>query len=328
MSKQSILQYACIFLLAITAAVPVNALETKQAADEASMNAIATNAFRILRDVPSVGLEKSRPELNQIIETHHRLLKGDDMSQQRLSLILADGVAYAIISEIHRADLARLGSETNMTPTSIPFDKKIVVRLWDANMPDFPSAVRYALKGDGTVTGYIATHSSEADVLNGKLKDKAPLKTIRSLISELHEKALYIMYSTKKPSADEQLIYALCKYQAFRDLSIIIKLYEKNDLPDDSKALQAMIEENIKQSPQAGKRLDDGMAIIAFKVRDTFENYYPEASYQDTGGPIHEYVGKQAFPLVPFMTDRSMLPDYMKKFLDKQDRRAAANQTK
>jgi len=323
MSKQNILQFTCIFLLAINAAVPVNALEVIQDADDASMNAIATNAFRVLRDVPFVGLEKSRPELEKIIETHHRLLKIDKMSQQRLSLVLADGVAYGIISEIHRADLARLGSETNMTPKSIPFEKDTAIRLWNANMPDFPSAIRHALTGDGIVTGHIAKHSSEADVLNGEMIDKCPPETILPLIRELRHKELYSIFRSNKPSADEQLIYTLSKYQAFRDLSIIMKLYETHDLPSDSKTMQTMIEESLKKSPQVGKRLDDGMAIIAFKVRSSFENYYPEASYQDTGGPIYEYVGKQAFPLIPFMTDRSLLPEKLKKILEKRDRRAA-----
>ena len=320
MKELRCLQYPLAFLLTLATVAPSVALDTNQTVD-ADLNVIATNAFQVLRAVPSVGLEKSVPGIEQIIETHRRLSRESAPSQQQLSLVLADAVTYAIVTEIHRADVARLGTDPGMTPKSIPFDKKTAVRLWKANMPDFPAAIRQALHGNDTVTGFVSTRSSEEDVLNGEMMDKAPLDTIRPRIQELRDKALHPAAFGKNPSADEQLVYALDKYQAFRDLDVVFNLYEKSDLPPDSALLRSAIDGVLKQS--AGKRVDDGMKASSFKVWLTFRRYYPQGTSQNPVGPIEEYYLKQALALAPFMTDTSSLPERAKKTLSKMDRSAA-----
>jgi hypothetical protein len=306
------LQYPFAFLLTLAAVAPSVALETNQTAD-AGLNVVATNAFRVLRDVPNVGLEQSASGLEQIIETHRRLSRETDISQRQLSLVLANAVAYAIFTEIHRAEVVRLGTDQGMTLKTIPFDKKMAVRLWKANAPDFPAAIRKALQGHDTVTTFVSTHSSEEDVLNGEMIDKAPLDTIRPRIRELQEKALHPAGFTGKPSADEQLAYALSKCQAFRDLDVIINLYEKSNLPADSVSLRTAIDGALTSS--AGKRVDDGMEVTSFKVWLTFRLYYPKGTSQDDVGPIEEYYLKQAIALAPFMTDTTSLPESAKKAL-------------
>jgi hypothetical protein len=319
-------QYAFALLLTFTAVAPSVALEPNQTAEEAALNVIATNAFRVLRDVPTIGLEKSVSELEQIIEAHRRLSRETNVPQRQLSLVLADAVAYAIVTEIHRADVARLGTDQNMTPKSLPFNKKTAVRLWKANVPDFPAVIRKALQGNDRITTFVSTDSSEEDVLNGGMIDKAPLETIRPRIRELQEKALHPAGFSGKPSADEQLVYALSKCQAFRDLGMIIDLYEKDDLPKDSALLRSAIDEVLKQRPE--RRVDDGMKASPFKVWMTFRRYYPEGTSQDPVGPIEEYYLKQALALAPFMNDTTSLPESAKKALVKMGRPAATPPSK
>lgn len=320
MKELHCLQYPLAFLLMLAAVAPSVALETNQTAD-AGLNVIATNAFRVLRNVPNVGLEQSAAGLEQIIETHRRLSRETDLTQRQFSLVLADAVVYAIFTEIHRSEVARLGTDQRMMPKSIPFDKKTLVRLWKANVPDFPAAIRKALQGHDTVTSFVSTRSSEEDVLSGEMIDKAPLETIRPRIRSLQEKALQVPCFSNRPSADEQLVYALSKYQAFRDLGIVIDLYEKGDLPDDATQFRSAIDGVLK--PHSGKRVDDGMNVSSFKVWMTFRRYHPEGTSQDPVAPVEEYYLKQALALAPFMTDTSSLPENAKKALSKINRSAA-----
>lgn len=313
MKKLHCVQCLFAFLWIAATVAPSVALETNQTADTA-LNAIATNAFRILRDVPSVGLEKSVSGLEQLIETHHQLSRESDISQRQLSLVLADAVAYAIVTEIHRSEVARLGMDQRMMPKSIPFDQHIAVRLWKANTPDFPAAIRKALQRQDMVTSFISQQSSEEEVLNGKMIDKAPLETVRSRIRELYHKSLYYPVAVgKSPSADEQLVYSLVKYQAFCDLDIIMRLYEKSDLPADSPSFRTAIEKEL--TPSDERRVDDRMKQSSFKVWLTFGYYHPEGTSQNPVAPIEGYHLKQALALAPFMTDTSSLPEPAKNAL-------------
>ncbi|MDD2598159.1 MAG: hypothetical protein PHO37_02880 [Kiritimatiellae bacterium] len=309
--------FLCAFTFLMTLAIinPPVARGSQQPDDETSLNIIATNAFQILRDVPSIGLEQSLSGIEQIIKTHHRLLRETDLSKKHFSLVLADAVAYALITEIHRADITRLGTDPDMTPKSKSFNKTTAVRLWKANMPDFPASIRQILRKDGAITGYISRRSCEEDVFSGEMIDKAPLDTIRPRIRELHEKALRPIALGKNPSVDEQFLSVLVQCQSFRDIDMIINLYENGDLPSDSISLRAAIDEVMK--PSVGKRVDDGMKASAFKVWLTFRRYYPGGTSHDPVGPIEEYYLKQALTLAPFMTDSSSLPESAKKVLVK-----------
>ena len=308
----------CSFIIVLLAGITQCLAE--QTENEPSLNVIATNAFQILRDVPTLGIERSLPGIEQIVETHRRLAQKDNVSQRHLSLVLADAVAYTIVTEIHRAAVARLGTDPGMTPKSVPFDKNTAIRLWTANVPDFPAAIRQSLRGNGALTDYVSTRSSEEDVLVGDIIDQVPLETIQPRLQELREKALHPAAFGKNPSADEQLFFALAKYQAFRDLDVIIKLYEKRDFPNDSSELRAAIDEVLQQSPPAGKRVDDGMKASAFKVWSTYRRYYPQGTSQDPVGPIEEYYLKQALALAPFIADMSSLPETAQAVLVKMKR--------
>lgn len=292
-------------LLILAAVVPSGALETNQTSD-AGLNVIATNAFHVLQNVPDIGLEKSQHMLEQIIETHHRLSQETGLEQRQLSLVLADAIAYAIVTEIHRAEIARMDAEQRMTPKGVPFEKKTAVRLWEANQPDFAVAIRKALQEHDTVTSFVSMHSSEEEVFSGEMIDKAPLESIRPRIRSLQEKALYAPYFSSKPSADELLVYALCKYQAFRDLGIVIDLYDKDDLPDDTTQFKLAIDVILKQQP--GKRMDDGMKASSLKVLSTFVRYCC-LSVSDA------YRTRMALLLGPYMTDRGALPETAQEIL-------------
>ena len=123
-----------------------------------------------------------------------------------------------------------------------------------------------------------------------------------------------------QPSSDEQLVYALIKYQAFRDLGIIMDLYEKGDLPYDSAMRKSAIEAVLKDHSE--RRVDDGMKVSAFKVWGTFTAYFPDSNpSQDPVEPMVEYRDRQAFALGPFMTDTSLLPEIAKLVLLKMDGR-------
>lgn len=326
MTRHQHLQHASAILLMLATLAGLDAGEPKHTPDETQMNAIATNAFLVLKGIPAIGLERSVGGLEDIIATHHRLSREPGSSQRHLSLVLADAVAYAIITEIHRAELARFGLDQDMTPRSVAFDKKTAVRLWQANMPDFAPLVRKALQGKDTLTLYVAEHSSEEEVLNGRMIDKTPVGPIRVRITELHERATLPIGVRKNPSPDEQLIYALTICQAFRDLTVIIDLYEKGDLPKESGVLRSTIDGVLEHYPKG--RVDGGTKTSSFKVWTTFTAYYPENSSQDVVGPAEEYCMRQALVLAPFMTDTSSLPELAKKALVKMGRPAASPPSK
>lgn len=319
-------RHVSMILLMLANLGRLEAGEPKHTPDETQMNAIATNAFLVLKGIPAIGLERSVGGLEDIIATHHRLSREPGSSQRHLSLVLADAVAYAIITEIHRAELARIGLASDVTPKSIAFEKKTALRLWKTNMPDFVPLIRKAMQGEDTLTTYIAKHSSEEEVLNGRMIDKAPLDRIRPRIRDLHDNATLPIGVHKNPLPDEQLVYALAKGQAFRDLTVIIELYEKGDLPKESALLRSAIEAVLKRYPE--RRVDDGMKMSSFKVWSTFAAYYPENTDRDVVGPAEEYCMRQAFVLAPFMTDTSSLPELAKRALLKMDRPSASPPSK
>lgn len=328
MNRHRYFQYAFAILIPLATLVPLEAGEPNQRPDDTDMNVIATNAFLVLKAVPTIGLELSISGLEQIVATHHRLSRERGVSQRHLSLILADAVAYTIITEIHRAERARLGLDQDMTPKSVPLDKKTVVRLWKANMPDFAALVRKALQGKDTLTSYVAEQSSEEEVLNGRMIYNSPVGQIRTRISELRRAATLPIGQCicKNPSPDQHLIFALVKSQAFRDLTVIVDLYEQGDLPKDSAVLRSTIDGVLKRYPE--RRVDSGMKMSSFKVWATFTDYYPENTSQDVVGPAEEYCLRQALVLAPFMTNTSSLPELAKKALLKISRSTASPPSK
>lgn len=318
-------QCAYALLLSLAVVAPCRALESTQIVDEASVNAIATNAFHVLKNVPSVGLEKSLPGLDQIIETHRRLSRETGVSQRQLSLVLADAVAYAIVTEVRISELARMGAGQSNAVKNVPFDKKTVTRLWKANVPDFAHLIRMALKGRDIVTSYVSEHSSEEEVLSGRMIHKTSGGQISTRILELNQRAELPVYGTKSPSPDEQLMYALNKCQAFQDLAVVIDLYAKGDLPAESALLRTAIDQVLAQYPK--RRVDDGMESSAFKVWLTYRHFYPKADTASSIGFAEEYCLRQALVLAPFMTDTSALPETAKKALARMDRSRVSGST-
>ena len=104
----------------LTASISLPAENPKLGADTAELNSIAKKAYLVFHEVPTIGLEKSVGGLEQIIATHHRLAQDTGVAQQHLSLVLADAVAFAIVSEIYRAERTRLGLNQNMRPPPNP----------------------------------------------------------------------------------------------------------------------------------------------------------------------------------------------------------------
>ena len=287
-----------------------------ETAAEVRVNAIASNAFLILRDVPTVGLEKSVSGIEQIIAEHRRLSQSSQAMDRHFSLVLADAVAYAIFSEIHRAEFARLGVDRERAVKSIPFDKKTAVRLWRANMPDFAPLIRNAMQGEDIITGYISRQSSEEEVLNGSMIDMAPLGQVKGRIRKLNLEASVPLCMQKNPTPDEQLVYSLNKCQAFQDLTVIIDLYEKGDLPGEAVLLRSAIDGVMKNCPQ--RRVDDGMEATSFKVWLTYGQYYWDPSDRDPSDSTDRYCIGQSMLLGPFMADTDLLPEFAKEFLQKR----------
>ena len=290
------------------------------------MNVIATNAFNVLKNVPSIGLEKSLPELDQIIETHRRLSRETDVSQRQLSLVLADAVAYAIMTEIRTSELVRVGAAQSKATKSVPSDKTVATRLWKANVPDFAYMIKTALKGRDIITDYASEHSSEEDVLSGYMIHKTSGGQISTRILELNQRAELPVFGTKSPTPDEQLVYALNKCQAFRDLAVIIDIYATGDLPTESSLIRTAIDQALGQNPK--RRVDDGMESSAFKVWLTYRHYYPKEDNAGSIGFVEEYCLRQALVLAPFITDTSSLPELAKKALLKMNRPAVSTPSK
>jgi hypothetical protein len=292
---------------------PEAAFGANPPAVEEMVNAIATNAFIVLRDIRSVGLEQSITGIETIIKDHRRLSRDADASLRHFSLVLADAVAYAIISEIRAAELLRDG-DTNAT-NSASLDKNKVIRLWKANTPDFSHLIKASLQGEDMLVKYASQHSSVEDVLSGGMTKNASVGQISSRLTELNQMAELPGYVRRNPSPDEQLVYALNKYQAFRDLSVIVDLYGRGELPNDSESIRGAIDSVLVQYPK--NRVDDGMKSTSFKIWLTYRHYYPEASSKDAFGPQEEYVLRQSFVLAPFMSDTSALPENARKGIAK-----------
>lgn len=308
----------CVVLLMLSMVAQSEASETK-ATSETQMSEIATQAYVILQKAPVIGLEKSVPGIEQIITAHRRLATETGVPQRHLSLVLADAVAYAKINEIHRAELARLGQDQDMTPKSVPFDKQLAVRLWNANEPDFEPFIRIALAGDDRITSYVKARSSLEEVLNGQMIDKALLQSIYPDVQYLRgirEKVRLFNMCEKNPSPDESLFFAVARNQAFRDLKIIVDLYGSGDLPKETAAFRSLIGDSMGKYQYPKKRMDDGMEPSAFKVWLTYTNYYPDSpDNAPGGGPYGEYCFRQSIALAPFMSDTSILPATTQKAL-------------
>ena len=282
---------------------------------ETSSNDIATNVFRILKEVPIRGLEESAQEIQGIIDIHKRLAKEADPSRRYLSMLIADAVAVSIVTEIHRSVIAETGDYARQEPPVISFGKQHLLDLWEKNMPDFPDAIRMILDEPGTITRFVAESSSFQDVLDGKMIDKAPIGTIRPLIRSLIEKARHMpcIWFGDNPSADERLAYALAKYQAFIDIGIVLERYKNGDLPnDDNETFKSVIAEGMDLR---GRRVDDGMNASPLKVWMTFREYHPTENVSLSA--YEEYCIRQALTFSPFMTDTGILPERARRVLEK-----------
>ncbi|MCE5228851.1 hypothetical protein LLG95_04545 [bacterium] len=288
--------------------------------EQLEMSTIATQAFQILNDVPVKGLDQSTIGIEQIIATHRRLAKSDDATQRYFSIVLADSVAYAIVNEIHRANYARLGLTQRISPNTIQFNKKTAVRLWRENIPDFDFIIRKALKGNDTLINYIAEHSSTEKVLDGRMMKELPVGSMSSYAIELHQKMEVPLPNLKVSdlTPDMLLMFALMKWQSFRDVSIVIEQYEQKDIPEDFKEFRQLFESLSGQYRL--QRVDEGMKTSYFKLWSAFNQYSPENSVGSSGGPAEEYTIRQTGALLPFMTDTSSLPEPSQKML-KQLRR-------
>lgn len=278
------------------------------------LNDIATNAFRILRDVPLSGLEKSSNELHEIVEDHKRLALEADVAKRHLSVVLADAVAFAIVTEIYRSETVGSGhGERSKEPAVIPFNRKAVLALWENNMPDFPNAIEKIIDEPGTITGFVKNHSSVNDVLEGRMIDKTPLGTIRPRIRSLMNRAHCVPGFGYGPSPDEQLVFMLAKYQAFIDIGIVLKLYGNGNLPCEDVAKFKIAAAEVMDLH--GRRVDDGMKVSPFKVWMTFREYHPKGNGHGHMSSFEGYCLRLALALSPFITDTGVLPEYARRIL-------------
>lgn len=316
MKRMPILGNALISMVLIAGTL-TQALAAATATD-LKMNLIANESFAILAEVPVLGLETSAPKIENIIRTQHQLASEEDPSLRHMSLVVADAIAFSLMNELHRSEIARLHPGQESKPKSVPFNKETLIRLWKFNMPDFKSMIPATMKRNDRITSYVINRSTEEELVTGEAIDKAPI-AIRRYIRELRAKSLSPL-SKKQPTPDESLIYVLTKWQVFRDLGIVVDLYAKGDLPETLELLRSAVDQQMRARKYSEKRMDDGLNNSAFKIVLTYQHYYPDSPGNARFGPNEEYICRQAFLLSPFMTDTTALPDIAREGLRKAKR--------
>lgn len=270
-----------------------------------SIATIASDAYTILADIPDKGIEESRAGLHKIIAQRRILERSNNLLQRQLALILADAVALVIVSEIQNTEMQRMGavqSPVHMRPAS---PKNVVVQLWKENDLDVKSAVRASSHAAGDVVRFAFQDNSEDEILDGRMIKKAS-GDILPRIRELQRNAREYRGLGRAPSADELFMQALVTAQAFRDLRVIVDLFENGELSQDRAILQSAIDGALSQTQT--RRMDDGMKESSLKVLSTFGRYClpdPDA-----------YRLKMALLLGPYMTDRDALPEAAKRIFE------------
>lgn len=263
---------------------------------------IASDAYAILADIPNKGFEESRAGLQEIIAQRQVLERSDDPLQRQLALILADAVAHVIASEIRNTEIQRMGAVQSAAPMRPTSPRNVVVPLWEENDLDAMSAVRACSHASGDIVRFAFQNSSEDEILDGRMIQKAS-GDILPRIRELQRNAREYRGLGRTPSADELLMQTLVTAQAFRDLRVIVDLFENGELSQDRAILQSAIDEALSQTRK--RRMDDGMKETSSKVLSTFGRYClpdPDA-----------YRLKMALLLGPYMTDRDALPEAAKR---------------
>lgn len=270
-----------------------------------STAAIASDAYAILAAVPDKGIEESSAGLQKIIAQRQVLERSNDLLHRQLALILADAVALAIMREIQSTEMQRMGAVQSPVHTRPASPKNVVVQLWKANDLDAKSAIRASPHATGDVVRFAFQDSSEDEILDGRMIKKASAE-ILPRIRELQRNAREYRGLGRAPSADEWLMQTLVTAQAFRDLRIVVDLFEAGDLPQDGVLLQSAIDGTLSQSQ--ARRVDDGMKASSLKVLSTFGRYcLPGAD---------AYRHKVALLLGPYMTDRSVLPEAAQRIFE------------
>ena len=266
---------------------------------------IASDAFTILGAVPDKGIEESSAGLQEIIAQRQVLERSSNLLHRQLALILADAVAFAIVREIQNTEMQRMGAAQSPVHLRPAPPKNVVVQLWKANDLDAKSAIRASSHATGDVVRFAFQDSSEDEILDGRMIKKASADVLPR-IRELQRNAREYRGLGRAPSADELLMQTLVTAQAFRDLRVIVDLFESGDLPQERALLQSAIEGALSLSQ--ARRMDDGMKASSLKVLSTFGRYCL---------PDHDaYRLKMALLLGPYMTDRSALPEAAKRIFE------------
>lgn len=276
--------------------------------------ALALKTFQVLYDLPVRGVDASAKDLESIIAAHHQLASSENETDQRLSLTIAGAVAYGLMNEIQRAESARLKRGPELLLPSVPFDKRTLARLWIANVPDFSVLLRHTFTQKDLITSYIMEHSSLEDVMSGKMateiKDDKARERYKELLQnegpfpfDRFQLSVSEALGTATPSSpDMRLIQILNGFEALRDLSLVVDLYIKGDLPRDRRQLEAMVEEVVKKHPV--QKLSDGSPTSPFNLVNRFNQYRPKE-------PPEKYRPVLAGLLMPYADDLRLWPEYV-----------------
>lgn len=265
------------------------------------VSSIASNAYHVVTGMPSVGLEGSVAQIEALIDIQSELLKGTNMLNHQLAIVLKEMIANAMMNEWYR-----MIKSTTATNTSRPvFDEIIFRKLWDSNLPNEEVLMKKCFGGKGDITTYLKNKGIE-NVLYGDAVEEL-LDNSYDNFGEIEQSITMFIIDRNRATADEIIVQKLILIQRLRDLDLIIRAYYEHHNSEDDINIESLVEKEIKNAHPI--RLDDGMPQSSFMTSDSLSGCC--FRYRD------EINSRCALLLGPFMKEkeRESLPELVQEYL-------------
>lgn len=273
---------------------------------------LASEAYSLLSDLPNIGIDKAKGEIEQLITSANKLMTNDGAWETQLSLALREGIAHSLIYEMYRSEAMRLGINLEGQPAPIPFKKKNFLELWNANLPNNLQVLARTRKGNDVIVKQLSAKQMDNETIADGYKLREINDEVHDRYSKLKNQAHAYNLHHGKMSADEKFVQSLVVLQSLRDLDNIVQIYDKSGLFKDYTELRAAIDADLHGSHK--KRMDDGMRASSLKVMSTFSKYC---------SPSEEmYLNQQAMLLGSYLENTANLPTQVRIHLDRRKREA------
>ena len=259
--------------------------------------------------VPDIGLAEWRKDGVRLCRIARLADRCRDPRLKLLGLECHRAVARALATEVHRAELTRIGFSAPGIKPSAGVDAESLRDLLTENTFDEREQIAGVLSLDGQLTALFRKMGGATAVLADggmDLRVREQLDQVRHRVTQTADG----LALTRDRTGDVLLVSTLEAIQDLRDIRIVLGVFlGDGTLGDDLAQLKTKLSRAVGRD--APRRVSDGAMQSAHRAHGTFTAYSnPRPGY---------FEGRLLLPFAVFVRDRTVLPPSLRRMAEGLD---------